>query len=243
MAAEREKPSRREALKVLGRVGAAATLGDTVYGQSAPVTPMAAAAGFAAELRQRVEQTVLVNTHEHLPDEDERLRGEGLKCDDWAGLLGHYLDSDLVAAGMPQTVRAKVFSPGGDPLAKWRAIAPYWPAVKNTGYGRSVRIAIRELYGIDDLEEKSIGRLQQGYESLRKAGFYRKILVNMAGIESCQVNHVSSGGPFKESRQPTLLMQDLNITHMHMWGPDLKGVGGPTGKEVRDLSDWHAVIR
>jgi hypothetical protein len=199
------------------------------------------AVSFRDELQQRVEQTPLVDTHEHLPDEDERLHPKANACDDWAVLCGHYLDSDLVVAGMPAESHARFLSRGLDPVAKWRLIAPYWPAVKNTGYGQAARIAIRELYGVEGLEEKTIPRIQKGYESVRGPGFYRKILVDMAGIETCQVNSLG-GRPFKESRQPTLLTQDLSIVGMHM-GPDLKTLGQPTGKAVRDLSDWHAVIR
>ena len=34
----------------------------------------------------------------------------------------------------------------------------------------------------------------------------------------------------------------MSIVGMHI-GPDLKTISKPTGKEVRDLADWHAVIR
>ncbi len=241
MSKGREGESRRKALKTLGALGTAAALGAAVPGKAAaPPPPAGRRTAFRSELDERVLETPIVDTHEHLPDEDERLAGRGMACDDWAVLLSHYVNSDLISAGMPGDKQQQFLSRGLDPLAKWRLIAPYWPAVKNTGYGRVVRIAVKELYGIDELDEKAIPRLQQGYESLRKPGFYHRILVERGRLESCQVNYL--GGPFKESRQPTLLMQDLSIVGMHM-GPDLKTFGGPTGIQVRDLNDWHAVIR
>ncbi len=238
MRRERGRSSRRQWLKACGVLGGAAVW-DTAAGAEPP--PTGPAASFRGELQQRIEQTPFVNTHEHLPDEEERLNAKINACDDWAVLCGHYLDSDLVVAGMPAESRGRFLSRGLDPVAKWRLIAPYWSAVKNTGYGQAARIAIRELYGVDEMEEKTIPRIQQGYEAVRKPGFYRKILVDLARIQSCQVNYLG-GRPFKESRQPTLLTQDLSIVGMHM-GPDLKTFGGPTGIAVRDLSDWHAVIR
>ena len=45
-----------------------------------------------------------------------------------------------------------------DPLAKWQLIAPYWPAVKNTGYAQAVRIAIEELYGVDELSAATVAK-------------------------------------------------------------------------------------
>jgi predicted TIM-barrel fold metal-dependent hydrolase len=112
--------------------------------------------------------------------------------------------------------------------------------VKNTGYGQAVRIALKELYEMDDLDAPAAERLQTAYESFRKPGMYRKALVEAAGIESCQVNYLWR--PFRESRQPTLLMQDLSFLRMHV-DPDVPSHAGPAGIAVKSLDDWHRTIR
>ncbi|MBI4879635.1 MAG: amidohydrolase family protein [Planctomycetes bacterium] len=235
--------SRRGALKSLGGMGTAAALGGLAAGEGAAAERPAAEeprpASAQEEIAERVRATPLVDTHEHLPDEEVRLRGEGVCCDDWAVLFSHYLDSDLVVAGMPPGARDQLLSAGPDPLEKWRLLAPYWPAVRNTGYGRAVQVALRELYGIEELSEAVIPALQQAYEALRKPGMYQKVLVEAAGIESCQVNCLWR--PYRESRQPTLLMQDISFLGLHL-GPEIDVFAGPAGKEVRDLADWHGVI-
>jgi len=190
-------------------------------------------------IAEAVAATPIVDTHEHLPDEEERLGGQHVACDDWALLFSHYLDSDLISAGMSGEACDRFLGRELDPVAKWRLIAPYWPAVKNTGYGQAVRFALQQLYGIDELREDAIPRLQEAYLAARRPGFYREILVERARIESCQVNYLWR--PFRESRQPQLLMQDISILGMHM-GPDIEAYAGPAGKEVRSLADWHAVI-
>jgi hypothetical protein len=192
---------------------------------------------------ERVGQTPLVDTHEHLIEEAERLQGPAhprVQCDDWALLFSHYLNSDLLVAGMPPADMERFLSPKTDPVAKWPLLAPHWPAVKHTGYAQAVRIAIRELYGIDELSASTIPTVQAAYEHTRRAGFYQTILHERANLESCQVNCLT-GEPFKESAQPTLLMQDLSIVGMFA-GPNLKQYGPPTGIEVKDLADWHKVI-
>ena len=232
--------TRRGALKTLGVLGTAAAVG---AGASAASDRGAQSEDrsndFRRELETLVNRTPIVDTHEHLPDEETRLRGGWIPCDDWGVLFSHYLDSDLVVAGMPQSDLDRLISREVDPAAKWPLLAPHWPAAKNTGYARAVRIAMKELYDIEDLNEQTVARLQAGYEALRKPGFYQKILVEMAGIESCQVDSQTA---FRESSQPTLLMQDMNFFRMHI-DPDIERLAGPTGLEVRDLSDWHAVIR
>jgi len=230
--------TRRHALKTLGAGTAAALAGVAGGQQAATSTPATRPATFQAELESLITRTPMVDTHEHLADEPECLADRAARCDDWAVLLTHYINSDFIVAGLGVDKYRQFVTRGLDPLAKWRLIAPYWPAVKNTGYGRAVRITVKELYGIDDLSDQTIPRLQTAYESTRKAGFYRRILVDMAGIESCQVDSCTT---FRESRQPTLLLQDINFVGMHI-GPDIPRFARPAGRQVRALADWHAVI-
>ncbi|UCE99943.1 MAG: amidohydrolase family protein, partial [Planctomycetota bacterium] len=143
------------------------------------------------------------------------------------------------AAGMSEKTIEKFLSPKVDPLDKWGLLKPYWPAIKNTGYGLAVRIAVRQLYGIDEISDKTIKKLQSGYEKIRRPGFYKHILTDLAKIESCQVNYIDN--PFKESSMPTLLMQDLCIWKMFE-GPDFEQCGQRPGIKVSSLSDWHKVI-
>jgi predicted TIM-barrel fold metal-dependent hydrolase len=188
-----------------------------------------------------VFETPFIDTHEHLLEEKERLAASHprVQADDWSLLLSHYLNSDLLVAGMPKEAYDAFFSAKTDPADKWRYLEPYWPAVKNTGYGQAVRIAIQQLYNIEDLSAATVKKVQAGYEQTRRPGFYRHILSELGKIESCQVNCLSR--PFSESEMPTLLMQDLSIVGMFA-GPDVNGFGKPTGIEVRSLADWHRVI-
>ena len=186
-------------------------------------------------------ETPLIDTHEHLLKEKERLAASHprVQADDWSLLLSHYLNSDLLVAGMPKEAYDAFFSAKTDPADKWRRLEPYWPAVKNTGYGQAVRIAIQQIYDVEDLSAATVKKVQAGYEQTRRPGFYQRVLSELGKIESCQVNCLSR--PFGESEMPALLMQDLSIVGMFA-GPDLSGFGKPTGIEVRTLADWHHVI-
>ena len=239
--------SRRAALNGIGAIGVAvATLGQNpsraVTAAPGP-SPAPSAADARTLISERVLQTPLIDTHEHLLEEKERLHGAlppWVPCDDWALLFSHYLNSDFLTAGMPKADMDRLLSPGVDPLAKWPLIAPYWPAVRNTGYAQAVRISMRELYGVEDLTEQSIATVQSGYEQTVRPGFYKQILQDRAKIESCQINCLT-GVPFKQSDMPTLLMYDLGIVGMFA-GPDLNQYAPPTGIEVKTLADWHRVI-
>ena len=222
--------TRRAALQNLELVGVAmAGLGaGAAQGADAAAASSSGSSGGADARRaisERVFATSMVDTHEHLIDEGERLQ-KGLHarvpCDDWALLLSHYLNSDLLAAGMPSRVHERFLSAKVDPLDKWKLLAPYWAAVKNTGYAQAVRIAMQRLYEVDDLSAETVAKVQTGYEKTRRGGFYKRVLQEHANIESCQVNSLS-GRPFHESDMPTFLMQDISIVGMFA-GPSLSAV-------------------
>jgi hypothetical protein len=82
-----------------------------------------------------------------------------------------------------------------------------------------------------------VGRIAEQYRQWVKPGFYRKVLVETARLDSCQVND----GPFHQSNMPDLLLQDISIVGMHI-GPDFKSFGSPSGIAVKELADWHKVI-
>jgi predicted TIM-barrel fold metal-dependent hydrolase len=178
-------------------------------------------------------------------DERDRLARRAhprVETDDWSVVLSGYLGSDMLTAGMPPKVYHRFFSSKVDPLDKWPLLAPYWPAIKNTGYGQAVCLSLKALYDVDELSAKTVKQVQAGYEKVRRPGFYKHILSELGRIESCQVNY--SGRPrgcFHESEMPTFLMQDISMLEM-IRGPQLKRVSEPAGIAVACLSDWHRAI-
>jgi glucuronate isomerase len=102
---------------------------------------------------EKIYNTPLIDTHEHLFDEKIRTAGgnyiEG-KCNDWTMIMNHYLDSDMLAAGMSKEDYASFFKYGPSPQEKWKILEPWWLYIRNTGYGKAVELTIRELYGIKE---------------------------------------------------------------------------------------------
>jgi uncharacterized protein len=231
--------SRRSALKSVTAVGATTWIGGSLGGN--PVLMASEPPPQPTDLRKqvfsKVWSTPLIDTHEHLPDEQDRLSASGMTADDWSALLSHYLCDDLRTAGMAVDVYQQFFAKGLSPVVKWKLLEPFWPAVKNTGYGQAVRIALQQLYGVDDLSANTVEKVQAGYQRVRQPGFYRRIICDLGNIESCQV----TSGVFRESKMPTLLMQDITIDRMFV-GPDFSLLGKPTGIAVASLPDWHKVI-
>ena len=127
--------TRRSTLKGIGALGAVTFLGGSV-GDEEKEMEGPSGEGFASDIRRtiwhKVRTTPFVDTHEHLIEEQDRLKGAGhpgVKCDDWALLMSHYLDSDFLTAGMPGEALDRFLTPGVDPIDKWKLIEPHWNAV------------------------------------------------------------------------------------------------------------------
>lgn len=236
---------RRTGLKSIGLGGLVPflTTGPASGSESVPPTvPKNISSSIRKDIFRKVFDTPFIDTHEHLLDERERLSGTTvpeIRSDDWTMVLSLYTCDDMMVAGMSQKDWYRFFSPDIDPAGKWTILEPYWPSIKNTGYGRAVCIALQRLYDVNDLSAKTVSAVQAGYEKVRRPGFYRFILQELANIESCQVNCISP--PFKESEMPTLLMQDISTLGMFQ-GPDFAKYSRSTGIQVSSLADWHRVI-
>jgi len=228
--------TRRQVLKSLGVLGAVAATGASqslaVSQENIPLASNPATrTDFSEVLKRRIDSTPMVDAHQHLPDEEERLANFPRS---WIYLFSNYLIDDFISAGAK---RASIFSGKYDPVETWRSIEPYWHAVKNTGYGRAAQITLRELYGVDQLNENTVSLVQQRYEEGLTKGMYHRILREHCNIEACIVDR----GPFSETRTPTFLFQDIN-TVAFTSGDGIE-IGERVQVEVKDLNDWHEVIR
>lgn len=234
--------------KVIAGIGAAASLSmlsstSDKSGRKASIKSMTNGRNdLRNKIYEKVSETILIDTHEHLPDESKRLSSNPPLniVNDWSTLFSHYLNSDLRSAGMTEKDLKKFLGKDIDPLEKWNLLEPWWPAVKHTGYGQATAIAIKELYGIDNLNNSNISRLQNAFESMLKPGLYDHVLTEKAGIESCQVNSLTDS-LITETDMPLLLMQDLRIDNFFAWF-NIEELALRAGIVVNDMQDWYKVI-
>jgi predicted TIM-barrel fold metal-dependent hydrolase len=199
-----------------------------------------------SEIRDRVEATPFVDTHEHLLEEKTRLAGPGAHalqpCVDAALLFYHYAKDDLWSAGMSADEQERFYSPAVDPSDKWPIVAPYWQRSRYTGYLRAVAESVRRLYGVEEIDVPAFVRISAAMREQARPGFYRQIIQQAARVEACQVNSLEA--TFCETQYPELLQQDLSLI------PFSTGIGRDTiatfsersGLPAATLDGWHRVI-
>ena len=134
-------------------------------------------------LRERmaafVEELPLVDTHEHIVPEEERLAAE----QDLFAWFPHYASSDLVAAGLPVPVLEEIRNSSLPVEEKWARLAPYWDMTRNTAYCRTLLIAAKDLHGMADINADTWHDLSEKIRTTRRPGWYRYVLRERAKIE------------------------------------------------------------
>jgi hypothetical protein len=66
---------------------------------------------------------------------------------------------------------------------RWALMAPYWPFVRNTGYGQAMRAYMRDLFGVGDIDGSTVADLSERIrEAHARTDWYRTVLKDKARI-------------------------------------------------------------
>ena len=132
------------------------------------------------KLEKEVFKTKMIDTHEHLQKEKNRTKSE---VDPIKTFLSQYVSSDLISSGMSYEELSTITNDKTSLEERWKKLSPYWDDVQNTGYAKAIKIAVKDLYGIDRIGERTIKELARKMKQKNKKGLYRWVLKEKAGIE------------------------------------------------------------
>ena len=148
--------------------------------------------GFEQRIANAVNAIRLIDTHEHLVSEKEALAG----ASDFSCLFTNYQQSDLISSGMlPEKVYAILKGKETKLDDKWASMKEGWENIKTTAYGRSVLITAKDLYGIDDLNDKTYRELSYRIRDAHKPGYYETVLKQKSKIDACLIMEYNTTNP------------------------------------------------
>ena len=134
----------------------------------------------ARELYEEITELPVIDAHEHLPSEEEYLQFA------YSGLnlfAGGYIWHDLESAGLSPEFKATMRDGGFRPVAAWwPEIRPYWEQVRHTSYARALRVTVRDLFDLPDVNDTTIRDLADAVIASNRPGLYRRILQERCGI-------------------------------------------------------------
>jgi len=192
--------------------------------------------GPAAALREELERLPVVDSHSHLVQESARLRVIPTVFD----LLGHHYPlADLKVAGMSDEEAQTVFASPGSVEEKWGILSRYLPYVRRTGFVQCIFIAFSGLFGIEELDLRSIHRLDRAIRAHSRPGYYRRLLRDTMRVRRC----VAQMDDLEEvDRELFAPMPRLNRFSMIRGRGELLALGQRHGVELGQLRDLESLI-
>jgi hypothetical protein len=183
-------------------------------------------------IEQELNKIRIIDGHEHLFTSNMREKGKM----GFFGLL-HYLDSDMITAGMKRGVLDKL-SPLSDE-EKAALFLRYWNRTSNTTYARMFKTGMEDLYGFHDWSVEGILKLdQQIIEKSLDPSWYYTVLKEKSGIDMALTLIQTTKVDFGLFR-PVMFM---DFTYRISAWNDIEIVFQGAGKAVRDLSSYLEVI-
>lgn len=135
-------------------------------------------------LTDYIKNMQIIDTHEHIPPEEDWLN----KKLDFSQMLC-YIGTDAISAGLSQHDWERIIDPEEKDInAKWQIFKPYWKIIRNTAYSKSLLVALRDLYDIDDLTDSTIPVLTEKLSKVQRKGYYREILKDRSKIVKAILN-------------------------------------------------------
>jgi len=126
-----------------------------------------------------VESAKLLDTHEHLEAESQRVDSEI----DFFHFFSHYASCDLVSAGFPAGRLEFLRDPGEDLAARWELFELFWRRIEHGAYARVIRLALAELYDTHEVTFESVRALTEKLRAENAPGIYRRVLREKANID------------------------------------------------------------
>jgi len=211
------------------------------------------------KIKQAVEQIQIVDTHEHTMPESERDQ----YAVDFGYLFGHYNTSDLVSAGMPSQLMEAVRLPMhhyrrvhvrrmklrrflAEPERKdmsleerWQALEPYWNAIRNTAYAKQTLIAIKDLFGFDDLNRETYEPLSKAIAKSRRPNWYHHVMKDN-GIIAVSILDAQISQPDRQHFAPVMRLDHFIAVRTR---GDITALEQESGISIHSLDDLVKAMR
>ena len=190
------------------------------------------------DIRKHVDSISLIDTHEHLPPESERVNKI---VDVLSQFYLHYTSSDLISAGMSMEDLLYIKDTKIPLDNRWAVFEPWWEKIKNTGYSRCMEIAARDLYGVEEINSETYKQLSRKMMDRNKEGLYKWVLKEKAGVDICILDTITHDYKVDSELFVPVLRISEYASPRHK--KDLELLGKQFGNPIHNLSDYINLIK
>ena len=190
------------------------------------------------DIRKHVDSIRLIDTHEHLPPESERVNKI---VDVLSQFYLHYTSSDLISAGMSMEDLIYIKDTKIPLDYRWAVFEPLWEKIKNTGYSRCIEIAARDLYGVDGINSETYKQLSRKMMDRNREGLYKWVLKEKAGIDICILDTLTHDYQVDSDLFVPVLRVSEYTSPMNK--KDLELLGKQFGNPIHNLGDYINLVK
>lgn len=135
--------------------------------------------GIVKSLVAEMDRMSIIDAHEHMLSEEDIL---DLPGDVFTRIFCHYTVTDAQSAGM-KADRAKLLDVSIPLDERWAMFRPWLHAIQDNGYVRAARIAARDLYDVDDINDDTYQILSDRIAAASRPGLYEDVLKGRCKFE------------------------------------------------------------
>lgn len=190
-----------------------------------------------ARLKAHLDAVPMVDCHEHLQRESELPTGDDIHI---GRFFIHYANCDLISAGLPRADYQRVMDDrnGLSPRERWALLEPWYRKAWNTAYCEALRIAIRDLYGIEEFTADTVDALTAAMRAQIAPGFTRQVF-DRAGIDFAMNNPFTPKLIFNPDFDPDCFIVDMVDSFTSLQTARL---AEESGQRIACLDDYLSVI-
>lgn len=193
-------------------------------------------------LAAHIAQTRLIDTHEHLPSEQEFVEERPDLLQD---LFDNYIQADLLVAGASEeAVRRLLDASDPDLAGRLAGVRDAWQRCRHTGYGEAVRLLAHQVYGIAEINELTAAQLEAAQarnRELRQPGERLRLLRDVANLDHVQIDDYLWECP-PDPAGPDFFLSDLSWSSFCRGHIDAPAVYDAVGIAVEGIKSLRHAI-
>jgi len=180
----------------------------------------------AARIHDYIDNIAIIDTHEHFSGneiEDSR------ETDFFRKFTMVYPQADLITAGMPMEAYAQLLDISIPVMERWNLVEPYWKKSRFTGHMRCVELAVKEVYGIEEISRDTIEEIDRCLKEQAGKETYKDVFRNKYHIATVLLDHPLSLNADQGYFSPVTRVDPFIMPHCHnedyWWVKDLREQG------------------
>ena len=133
---------------------------------------------------EAVEEVPVVDVYERLLPENGRVNQRA----DFVAWFAAYAGVELRSIGVDAETLATLADVQASPKERWPLVSEFWPLVRTTGTGRLILRTVWELFGAEEISERTWMDISAQMWKISEPGFYQELLHGKANIHMVLVD-------------------------------------------------------